>query len=146
MVDSKEAILELMNEYCFSVDRGDLDGFAGLFEKGSFEIEGDPNGPLVGAQAVRGMLDNVTLYDGQTHTKHVMSNVQINIDEAGNSAAAQCYLTVYQAVPPDFPLQPIFIGHYRDRFARDNAGWHFTHRLITRMLVGNLSFHRADMA
>ena len=83
MSDSKDAILNLMNEYCFSVDRGDLDGFAKLFETGSFEIDGDPNGALVGTKAVRGMLDNVTLYDGQTHTKHVMSNVQIKIDDTG---------------------------------------------------------------
>lgn len=145
-MNDKDAIFSLMNEYCFSVDRGDLDGFAALFDKGSFEIEGDPNGPLVGAKAVRGMLDNVTLYDGETHAKHVMSNVQIEIDDSGNTASAQCYLTVFQAVPPDFPLQAIFIGHYRDRFARDEAGWHFTHRLITRVLVGDLSAHRADMA
>ncbi len=146
MSESKESILRLMNEYCFAVDRGDFDGFAALFRRGSFEIEGDPGGPMVGAEAVRSMLDNVTLYDGQPLCKHVMTNVQIDVDEGGDTASAQCYLTVYQAVPPDFPLQPIFMGHYKDRFARGDDGWHFTHRLITAMLVGNLSRHRADMA
>ncbi len=43
-------------------------------------------------------------------------------------------------------LQAIFIEHYQDKFARDDAGWYFTHRLITRVLVGNLSFHRAEMS
>ncbi|MCP4299162.1 MAG: hypothetical protein GY783_01135 [Gammaproteobacteria bacterium] len=30
-----------MNEYCYAVDRGDLDGFANLFANSSFEIIGD---------------------------------------------------------------------------------------------------------
>ena len=75
-----------------------------------------------------------------------MSNVAIKINEIASSASAQCYLTVSQAVPPDLPLQAIFIEHYQDKFARDDAGWYFTHRLITRVLVGNLSFHRAEMS
>jgi hypothetical protein len=146
MSESKDAIRRLMNEYCHTVDRADMDGFAALFARGSFEIEGDPNGPMVGAEAVRAMLDNVTLYDGQTLAKHVMSNVQIEVNEAGDSATAQCYLTVFQCVPPDFPLQAIFMGHYHDRFQRDADGWYFSHRLISSMLVGDLSRHRADMA
>jgi len=146
MSDAKEAILRLMNEYCFAVDRGDFDGFAALFSKGRFEIEGDPGGAMAGAEAVRAMLDHVTLYDGQPLCKHVMTNVQIDVDTSGDTATGQCYLTVYQSVPPDFPLQPIFMGHYRDCFSRDRDGWHFTHRLITSMLVGDLSHHRADMA
>ena len=75
-----------------------------------------------------------------------MSNVEININETAGSASAQCCLTVFQAVPLDLPLQAIFIEHYQDKFARDDAGWYFTHRLITRVLVGNLSFHRAEMS
>jgi hypothetical protein len=146
MSSSRDAIRHLMNEYCFSVDRGDLDAFARLFAQGRFEIAGDPNGALSGADAVRAMLDNVTLYDGVPHSKHVMSNLQIEVDESAGTASAQCYITVFQAVPPDFPLQAIFIGHYRDRFERDESGWHFSHRLISPDLVGDLSFHRADMA
>jgi len=146
MSESKDAILALMNEYCFSVDQGDLDGFANLFARGSFEIDGDPGGPMVGSETVRAMLANVTLYDGVPLSKHVMSNLQIEVDEDSGTATAQCYMAVFQAVPPDFPLQPIFMGHYKDRFTRDDSGWHFTHRLISNILVGDLSRHRADMA
>ncbi len=31
-----------MNEYCYAVDNGDLDRFAELFERASFQISGDP--------------------------------------------------------------------------------------------------------
>ena len=135
-----------MNEYCYSVDRGDLDGFAALFADGSFEVIGDPGGPMHGSDAVRAMLDNVTLYDGKTLTKHVMSNLLIDIDEAGGTAEAQCYITVYQAIAPDFPLQPIFLGHYFDRFERKDGEWRFSSRRISPDLIGDLSRHRADMA
>lgn len=147
MTDSKEQILRLMNEYCYRVDAGDFDGFAALFEHGLFLVEGDPSGGQRGAGAVRALLDNVTLYDdGKPHCKHVLSNVTIDVDEAADTARAQSYLTVYQAVPPDFPLQPIFLGHYRDRFERVDGVWRFAERRISPDLVGDLSRHRSDMA
>jgi hypothetical protein len=97
MSKAQREILKLMNEYCYRIDAGDLDGFAAMFEKGNFEIIGDPSGPMVGSAPVRAMLENVTLYDGKPQSKHVMSNVQIDVD--GDSATAQSYVTVMQARP-----------------------------------------------
>ena len=135
-----------MNEYCYAIDRGDLDGFANLFANGSLEIIGDPGGPMRGSEAVRRMLDNVTLYDGKPNTKHVMSNLQIDVDEGAHRAVAECYITVYQALPPDFPLQPIFLGHYQDNFEEIDRTWRFSNRRISPDLIGDISRHRADMA
>jgi hypothetical protein len=146
MSNATHEIRRLMNEYCYAVDRGDLDGFAHLFANGSFEVIGDPAGPANGAEAVRRVLDNVTLYDGKTHTKHVLSNVLIDVNDGGESAVAQSYITLYQALPPDFPLQAIFIGHYHDRFEKVSDNWRFASRRISPDLVGDLSRHRSDMA
>ena len=146
MGESKQDILRLMNEYCYTIDNGDLDGFASLFEHGTFQVIGDPGGTLSGSSAVRDILQNVTLYDGKPQTKHVMSNVQIDVDESGNTASAQSYITVFQALPPDFPLQPIFLGHYFDVFEKIGGGWRFKSRSISPDLIGDLSKHRADMA
>lgn len=146
MPDSREQILNLMNEYCYRIDSGDLDGFAALFENAVFHVIGDPSGGQKGAVEVREMLNNVTLYDGKPHSKHVLSNVTIEVNEDDGSARAQSYITVFQAVPPDFPLQPIFIGHYHDEFVRGEGGWRFKQRNISPDLIGDLSFHRADMA
>jgi len=145
MNEAKEAILRLMNEYCYRVDRGDLEGFAALFEHGSFGIIGDPDGPDVGSEAVLKTLQNVILYEGKPQTKHVMSNVQIDLDESGTRASAQCYIFVFQALP-EFPLQAIFGGHYHDRFEKAASGWRFVSRDISPDLLGDLSHHRADMA
>jgi hypothetical protein len=146
MNSSKDAILHLMNEYCFRIDAGDKEGFASLFENGTFHVLGDPDGVRSGSGEVLELLKHVTLYDGKPHTKHVLSNVQIDVDETNGTATAQSYITVYQAVPPDFPLQAIFIGHYHDRFERTGFDWQFRQREISPDLIGNLSFHRADMA
>jgi hypothetical protein len=43
-------------------------------------------------------------------------------------------------------MQPIFGGHYRDRFVKGADGWQFAQREISPDLVGDLSRHRADMA
>lgn len=142
----RQAILRLMNEYCYRIDAGDKLGFAQLFEHGTFELRGDPNGGLSGTQALLDMLENVILYDGKPQTKHVMSNETIELNPDGRTASAQCYIAVYQALPPDFPLQPIFMGHYFDRFEKVGSEWRFKRREISPDLIGDLSRHRSDMA
>jgi hypothetical protein len=146
MSDDRDAILTLMNAYCFAIDAGDLEGFARLFERGRWVVVGDSRGGDFGSVQVLRTLRNVILYDGRPLTKHVMSNAQIEVDPAGKRATAQCYVTVFQAVPPDFPLQPIFAGHYHDAFEKIDGIWAFTERRISPDLVGDLSRHRADMA
>jgi hypothetical protein len=146
MSNAKAAILKLMNQYTYLIDGGYTEGFAGLFEHASFHVIGDPGGVLNGKQEVLGLLKNVTMYDGKPHTKHVMTNVQIDVDDSANSATAQSYVTVFQALPPDFPLQAIFIGHYHDVFEQSGGQWRFRSREISPDLIGDLSRHRADMS
>ena len=135
-----------MNEYCYRIDLGDIDGFAALFAFGSFGIKGDPAGPCNGMEAMIEMLQNVILYDDKPQTKHVMSNVQIDVADDASEATAQCYIIVFQSLPPDFPMQPIFGGHYYDRFVKTVDGWVFASREISADLLGDLSRHRSDMA
>jgi len=144
MTTAEAEILTLMNEYCYRIDQGDLQGFADLFSRGTWRVQGDPSGGDTGSAEVMETLKNIILYDGKPNTKHVMSNVQIDVDPSGETATAQCYITVNQAVPPDFPLQPIFIGHYYDSFSCIDGAWHFTFRDISPDLPGDLSHHRAD--
>ena len=37
--------------------------------------------------------------------------------------------------------QPIVVGRYSDRFARDADGWYFTQRIADFEMVGNVSEH-----
>ncbi len=139
----EQAITALLCEYCDSIDRGDLDGCAALFAHGAWGLVGDL---AYGSEAVRAELDNVTLYNGLPCTRHLMSNLQVAIDEDGRTATARCCITVMQCVPGEFPLQAIFIGSYRDRLVKESGRWVFAERVITPDLVGDMSRHRADMA
>jgi hypothetical protein len=136
---AREEISHLINNYAFTMDTGDLDGFARLFEHGEWSVEGAP--PNVGKDQVRAAISTVRIYpDGTPRTKHVTSNVDLIIDEQACTAKGQCYVTLFQQTD-EFPLQAIFAGHYFDEFERVDGRWRFRKRLIRHPLVGNLSAH-----
>ncbi|MAA55266.1 MAG: hypothetical protein CMK43_08930 [Porticoccaceae bacterium] len=138
-MDSRTQITHLINQYGFTIDTGDLLGFAQLFENAEWTVEGTE--PRVGTQQVLDALSTVRIYeDGTPRTKHIVSNLDLEIDEVNNSAKSQCYVTVFQQTN-DFPLQAIFCGHYFDRFQRVEGVWQFSQRIIRYMMVGDLSAH-----
>ena len=79
--------------------------------------------------------------DGTPRTKHLTTNVIVEIDDGGASASARSYFTVLQAVPGHLALQPVVAGRYRDRFERAEGGWRFSGRHIVVDLVGDVSQH-----
>ena len=138
-MDSRTQITHLINQYGFTIDTGDLQGFAQLFENAEWTVEGTE--PRVGTQQVLDALSTVRIYeDGTPRTKHIVSNLDLEIDEVNNSAKSQCYVTVFQQTN-DFPLQAIFCGHYFDRFQWVGGVWQFSQRMIRYMMVGDLSAH-----
>ena len=137
--DDVEAIRALIHEYAERIDAGDLDGLAELFADATWSSPGRGK-PLRGAQQVRRACDGVILYDGIPGTKHVISNVTIELSDDGTAAAARSYFTVLQA-RPDLPLQTIIAGRYHDRFERVDGRWRFADRQIIPDLIGDLSRH-----
>jgi ketosteroid isomerase-like protein len=134
-----EAIRALIHEYAERIDGGDLDGLAALFADATWGSPGRGE-PLRGTDQVRHAYDGVILYDGIPCTKHVISNVTIEISEDGAAATARSYFTVLQA-RPDLPLQAIIAGRYHDRFQRIDGRWRFADRQIVPDLIGDLSRH-----
>ena len=59
--------------------------------------------------------------DGTPRTKHVTTNLIVEVDDDAGTATGRSYFTVLQAVP-GLPLQPIVAGRYHDRFVRDGVG------------------------
>jgi hypothetical protein len=135
MADSVQQITALVHHYCELFDTGQFDEFAAQFERGQWH-RADP-----GAVAARRWIDdNVHVYDGLPRTKHLTTNLTVQVDEQGGTAAAQSYITVLQALP-GFPLQPIFAGRYRDRFSRVDGHWQWTRREVIGDLYGDVSRH-----
>jgi ketosteroid isomerase-like protein len=139
--DDMDVIRTLIHEYAERIDTGDLDGLAALFTDATWGSPGRGTS-LRGAEQVRHGYDGVILYDGSPCTKHVISNVTIELTGDG-TATARSYFTVLQA-RPDFPLQPIIAGRYHDRFERVDGRWRFADRQIIPDLIGDLSHHLRD--
>jgi 3-phenylpropionate/cinnamic acid dioxygenase small subunit len=99
-------------------------------------------GPVRGRDAIEKMLrDSLIVYDdGTPRTKHVTTNIAIEIDEEAGSADSRSYFTALQALP-ELALQPIVSGRYQDRFARRDGRWRFVERRVRTDLVGDVSRH-----
>ena len=104
-------------------------------------------GPVSGRDAIEKMLrDSLIVYDdGTPRTKHVTTNIAIEIDEEAGTAEARSYFTVLQALP-GLALQPIVSGRYQDRFARHDGRWRFVERRVRTDLVGDVSRHLRQTA
>jgi uncharacterized protein (TIGR02246 family) len=135
------AIEALLHEYAARIDAGDFAGVADLFRDGAIAL---PDGTVVaeGRDAVLRLYENTTKRhaDGTPCTKHVVTNVVVEVADDGASATARSYFTVLQATDL-VRLQPIVAGRYHDRFAADGDGWHFTERVMHVDLVGDVSDH-----
>jgi 3-phenylpropionate/cinnamic acid dioxygenase small subunit len=143
-VDSAREVEALLYAYAERIDAGDLDGLADLFAHGRiYGVEGGPPSTVFeGRDRVRELYEASTrLYeDGTPRTKHVTTNVVVEVDEPAGTASARAYYTFFQQTP-DLPLQAIISGRYRDTFHRVDGRWWFDTRTMFVDLVGDLSHH-----
>jgi 3-phenylpropionate/cinnamic acid dioxygenase small subunit len=140
MRDNAREIENLVYAYAERIDAGDLAGVAELFRDG--RIQAAPGVVFEGADAVRSLYDGATrLYeDGTPRTRHVTTNVAVEVDDDAGTATARSYYTVFQQTD-DLPLQPIIAGHYHDSFHRVDGHWAFDTREMFVDLTGDLSHH-----
>jgi 3-phenylpropionate/cinnamic acid dioxygenase small subunit len=141
MPDAARSIENLIFTYAGYVDDGDLDAVADLFADAVIGVDGMDVG-LRGRDQILGLLrSTIRLHDdGTPRTKHVTTNVLIEVDDDGETATARSYFTVLQAVA-GLPLQTIVAGRYRDRFACQDGRWRFVERRFTTDLIGDNSRH-----
>jgi 3-phenylpropionate/cinnamic acid dioxygenase small subunit len=136
---SYRAIEGLIATYAELVDDGDFAAVGRLLADATF-VGGA--GSVTGRDAIEKMLrGNVIVYaDGTPRTKHVTTNLAIEVDEDGGTAVSRSYFTALQALP-DLALQPIVSGRYFDRFERRDGHWRFVERRVRSDLVGDVSRH-----
>jgi len=136
---SHRAIENLIAKYAELVDDGDFAGVGALLADATFTGSA---GSVTGGDAIEKMLrESLIVYDdGTPRTKHVTTNVAIEVDEEAGTAVSRSYFTALQAAP-DLALQPIVSGRYQDRFARRDGEWRFVERRVRTDLVGDVSHH-----
>jgi ketosteroid isomerase-like protein len=132
MTDDVQAIKNLVYSYAELLDAGDLDGIGAMFERAEVRMS-ESDYEIRGSDAMRSLIaDTVQLYDGIPRTKHVITNVIVEIDADGCTATARSYYTALQE-HPDLPLQPILAGRWHDRLEKRDGQW--------LILAGNVSRH-----
>jgi 3-phenylpropionate/cinnamic acid dioxygenase small subunit len=141
MGSDRDEIENLLARYCELYDDGDFEGYAALFA--DCRVVG-PTAALNGAAEVKSFHErNAILYDGRPQTRHMTTNIEIEVDERAGTASARSYVTIFQALP-DFPLQVIFVGGYQDRLKKVDGTWRFAERRAVPYLIGDLSRHARE--
>ena len=105
------AIANLIARYAELVDAGDFEGIADLLADAGI-ADGDDGTLLRGRDALAAIFTATTrrYEDGTPRTKHVTTNLLLDIDPEAGVAAARSYWTVLQATE-GLPLQPILAGY-----------------------------------
>jgi hypothetical protein len=141
MSDSAVQLGNLIARYAELIDNGDFDGLGDLLSRAAVGAI-DSESLLTGRDALVALFTSTTRRypDGTPGTKHVTTNLILEIDDDAGTAVTRSYWTVLQAVP-GLPLQPILAGRYHDKFVRDDGVWWFAERRYQIELMGDLSHH-----
>lgn len=136
----KLAITELLYRYAELIDAGDFDEVGELLARSRF---GGPNsGSVEGRNMIANTFARTTRrfpdHGNTPRTRHLVLNPIVELE--GDTARARSTFCVVQQTDT-VPLQPIVVGRYADTFARDDAGWYFTERVVDVQMVGNVSDH-----
>lgn len=139
IAEDRTAITDLIYRCAEMFDAGDFDGVGALL--GRAEFGGARTPKMSGAKNIAGLFAMTTrrFPDGTPRTRHLVLNLIVEVaDDA--TAAARSTFCVVQATD-DVALQPVVVGRYRDRFARDNDGWYYTERIADVEMLGDVSQH-----
>ena len=139
-------ILNLVYRYPELIDAGDFAGVGEMFKDATLVFEG-PGGKVAsevtGSAAVQASFEqNTRRYpdDGTPHTRHVITNPIVEIDEEAGTALCRYYITVFQRTD-EFPLAPVWSNRYEDHLRRVDGAWRNEHRRGFAHLPGDTSKH-----
>lgn len=129
MCESARHIEGLLHLYAELMDDGRFADAAELFTDAQIQRSG-PDGPEItpGTGLLEYWTARVPLHeDGTPRTKHVISNVVVDVDEAAGTASSRCYYTILRP-DPQGGVRIASSGRYHDRFTRDGQQWRWAFR------------------
>lgn len=140
-LEEKDAIREVLAEYCFRLDGGRYDDMAALFaEDGTWDTAfGAATGRAAIAQLARDIRANRTKEgagENRPRAIHLVTNIIIAL--SGDEAVVRSNWTVVQNSPANSPGGPKIGsgGAYADRMVKQNGAWLFRYRKIDRFISG----------
>ena len=137
-----QLIANLLYRYGYLVDAGDFTGIGALLSEAVVTADGTDR-HLTGAEAIARHYERTTRRypdTGTPKTKHVFSNLLIEIDGQRGLATSQANYMVLQQTD-ELPLQPIITGRYHHRYERRGEVWRITLHKFFVDQVGDLSQH-----
>src|SRR5437763_14568270 len=135
-LEEKDAIREVLAEYCFRLDGGRYDDMAALFtEDGTWDTA---FGKGTGRAAIAGLVRDIRARAGDNRPRaiHLVTNIAIALD--GDSAEVRSNWTVVQNSPENSGGGPKIGsgGGYLDQMVKQDDRWLFRYRKIDRFIVG----------
>ena len=134
-IEEKDAIREVLAEYCFRLDGGRYDDMAALFtEDGTWDTA---FGKGTGRAAIAALARDIRARAGDTRPRaiHLVTNIAIALDSTpgGERAVVRSNWIVVQnsAEGPKIGSG----GAYADQMVKQNGGWLFRYRKIDRFIV-----------
>lgn len=125
ILEDREAIRALILAYGEAHDNRDYRKFADLFASNGEWIGG--LGSARGPDEIFALMDRTIGHDPKPRgsgTYHLMTNEQIRIDgDLASATTKWLYLA-----PGDGAPRAVYLGHYDDRFIRENGEWKFLRR------------------
>ena len=131
-LEEKDAIREVLAEYCFRLDDGRYDDMAALFtEDGTWDTA---FGKGTGRAAIAGLARDIRARAGDNRPRaiHLVTNIAIALD--GDSAEVRSNWTVVQNGPEGPKIGSG--GGYLDQMVKQDGGWLFRYRKIDRFIAG----------
>jgi hypothetical protein len=137
----EDEIRNLLFRYCELIDAGDVDALGEIFADAAI-IGQDGTKMAQGRDEVRAMYrggNRAERTSGGRASKHVNTNVLVEVDEEAGTAIARSYWVLLVATSAQEPVRPILAGRYHDTFARRDGEWRFTERRYLVDLSGSES-------
>jgi hypothetical protein len=131
-LEEKDAIREVLAEYCFRLDGGRYDDMAALFvEDGTWETA---FGKGTGRAAIAGLARDIRARAGENRPRaiHLVTNIAITLN--GAQAEVRSNWTVVQN-SPDGPKIGSG-GGYLDQLVKQDGRWLLRYRKIDRFIAG----------
>ena len=126
----KDAIREVLAEYCFALDGGRYDDMAALFtEDGTWDTA---FGAATGRAAIAAQARDIRVRAGDNRPRaiHLVTNIVIALN--GNEAEVRSNWTVVQNSPTGPKIGSG--GGYADRMVKEGGTWRFRYRKIDRFI------------
>jgi|SRR5690348_326739 3-phenylpropionate/cinnamic acid dioxygenase small subunit len=135
-LEEKEAIREVLAEYCFRLDDGRYDEMAALFtEDGTWDTA---FGTAKGRAEIAALARDIRARAGENRPRgiHLVTNIVIALADGsgGNAAIVRSNWTVVQNSPTGPKIGSG--GGYADQMAKEDGQWRFRYRKIDRFIAG----------